>query len=264
MKQIEVFWSYVCYDDYNLAWKKELSSFLNSDKLKEIINGFEQKVIVVLGWDGTMLRAIKENYKKWIPFVWINFWHKWFLLNSKDIITPNMSYIERKYPLLEVEIETNWVIKKSIAVNEIDIRAWNWKMISLDISLSKRQAINIEWDGIIVSTPAGSTWYNSSLWWPIIPHTIWAFVITPKAPWHPKWQTPVLISDSEIIEIKNVWRRFFTEIYCDWKELLKIENWNTANILVKKSLDSVRLIIFSDYLDTWDNKVFQEQWFNAK
>lgn len=264
MKQIERNGSFICYDDYNLEEKKELVEFLNWDYLKQTIDSFDSKIIVVLGWDWTILRAIKEHYKKNIPFLWINFWHKWFLLNSKEVIKPNMSYVERTYPLIEVEIESNWVTKKAIAVNEIDIRAGNWKMISLDISLSKRQAINIEWDWIIVSTPAGSTWYNSSLGWPIIPHTLNAFVITPKAPWKPKWQSPVLINDTEIIWVSNVWRRLFTEIYCDWKEFLKTPNWLKTDITIKKSDDNVRLIIASDYIDIWDNKVLQEQWFQPK
>lgn len=264
MKQIEIQGSFICYDDYHLEEKKELLNFLECDYLKQIIHSFDKNIVVVLGWDGTMLRAIKEHYKKGFPFLGINFWHKWFLLNSKDIIKPNLLYVERKYPLIEVEIKNSWVTKNAIAVNEIDIRAGNWKMISLDISLSKRQAINIEWDWIIVSTPAWSTWYNSSLGWPIIPHTLNAFVITPKAPWKPKWQTPVLINDNEIIEIKNVWRRLFTEIYCDWKEFLITQNWLQTDITIKKSDENITLLISKDYIDTWDNKVLQEQGFQMK
>ena len=84
-------------------------------------------------------------------------------------------------------------------MNEIDIRSGNGKMISLDVSLSHKHAMSIEGDGIIISTPAGSTGYNSSLGGPIIPHTLNAFVITPKAPWKPRRQTPILINDAETI-----------------------------------------------------------------
>lgn len=264
MLQKELLWHIICYDDYHLEEKHELLAFLECDYLQEILKNFDQKVIIVLGWDGTMLRAIKENHKKWFPFLGINFGHKWFLLNAQEVIKPNLSYVERIYPLIEVEIESNGMTKKAIAVNEIDIRAGNGKMISLDISLSKRQAINIEWDGIIVSTPAGSTGYNSSLWWPIIPHTLNAFVITPKAPWKPKGQTPVLINDNETIEIKNVGRRLFTEIYCDGKEFLITENGIQTDITIRKSDEHIKLIIATDYLDTWDNKVLQEQGFRIK
>ncbi|MGE4443733.1 MAG: NAD(+)/NADH kinase [Candidatus Altimarinota bacterium] len=264
MKHLEIDGSFVCYDDYHLEEKQDLVAFLECNYLKEIISSFEDKIIIVLGGDGTMLRAIKENYKKGLPFLGINFGHKGFLLNEKQIVQPNMSFVERKYPLIEVEVESNGITKKAIAVNEIDIRAGHGKMVSLDISLSKRQAINIEGDGIIVCTPAGSTGYNSSLGGPIIPHTLGAFVVTPKAPWKPKGQTPVVINDSEIIGIKNVGRRLGAEIYCDGKEFLQIQNGNYTEISIKKSNDYVRLIIATDYLDTWDNKVLQEQGFQVK
>lgn len=261
MKQIEFNKSIICYDDYNIDKNQNLNDFLNSDLLKELINNFKEKIIVVLGWDGTMLRAIKENYDKNMPFLWINFWHKWFLLNSKDSINPNTDFVERKYPLLEIELETNWTTKKAIAVNEIDIRSGNWKMISLDISLTKKQSINIEWDWILISTPAWSTGYNSSLGWPIIPHTLNAFVLTPKAPWKPKLQAPILIKDDEIIEIKNVWRQNIAEIYFDSVELLKA---NEFNLKIQKYKNKIRLIIAKNYIDIWDNKVLSEQGFLEK
>lgn len=261
MKQIEFNKNIICFDDYKIEENHSLRDFLESDFLKETIDSFKEKIIVVLGWDGTMLRAIKENYEKNMPFLWINFWHKWFLLNSRDSIKQNTSFLERQYPLLEIELETNWEIKKAIAVNEIDIRSGNWKMISLDISLTKKQSINIEWDWILISTPAWSTGYNSSLGWPIIPHTLNAFVMTPKAPWKPKLQAPVLMRDDEIIEIKNVWRQNIAEIYFDSVEFFKS---NEFNLKVQKYKDNIRLLIWKDYLDTWDNKVLSEQGFLEK
>lgn len=105
---------------------------------------------------------------------------------------------------------------KAIAVNEIDIRSGNWKMISLDISLTKKQSINIEWDWILISTPAWSTGVTIVLLVDsIIPHTLNAFVMTPKAPWKPKYKLQLLMRDDEIIEIKNVWRQNMAEIYFD-------------------------------------------------
>lgn len=263
MENLELNWSLVCYDDFWLQNNQRLKDFLNSQELKSIIDSFAYDIVIVLGWDWTMLRAIRENYEKDLPFLWINFWHKWFLLNSKESVSPWFSPIERRYPLLEVEVWTNWEKRNDIAMNEIDIRAAWWRAIWLDISLSRRQKINISWDGIIISTPAWSTWYNRSLNWPIIPHTINAFSITPKAPWAPRWQWPILIQDNEIIQIKNTWRLNPVNIYCDWREFLKVDENNSLDITIKKSSKIVKLIISWDYLDTWDNKVLQEQGFEV-
>ncbi|MDD3646497.1 MAG: NAD(+)/NADH kinase [Candidatus Gracilibacteria bacterium] len=263
MKQLELNGSFVCYDSFTHEKNEELRSFLQSKALKSIIDSIEEKIVIVLGGDGTMLRAIKENYTNNLPFLGLNFGHKGFLLNSKESITPGFNYVERKYPLLEVEVGVNGESRKEIAVNEIDIRAGAGRMIGLDISLSKRQRINIEGDGIIIATPAGSTGYNSSLGGPIIPHTQNAFVMTPKAPWKPKLQSSIIINDHETVGIKNTGRKNPVEIYCDGREFLKVEENSDLDITVKKSSSMVRLIIAESYIDTWDSKVLQEQGFQV-
>ncbi len=263
MKNIEINWSLVCYDSFWLETKNELRKFIDSQGLKGIIDTFNNKIVVVLWWDGTMLRAIREHYAKNLPFLGINFWHKWFLLNSKESIYAGFEFLERKYPLLEVEVWINWDKKSEVAMNEIDIRAWAWKMVWLDISLSRRQKVNLEWDWVIISTPAWSTWYNRSLQWPIIPHTLNAFAITPKAPWKPRWQSPILINDNETIWIKNTWRKYPVEIYSDWRLFLAVEENNDLDITITKSKELIKLIIAKNYIDTWDNKVLQEQGFEV-
>nr|MDD3720291.1 NAD(+)/NADH kinase [Candidatus Gracilibacteria bacterium] len=263
MENLELNGSLVCYDNFGLQNNPELKDFLNSQELKNIIDSFAYEIIVVLGGDGTMLRAIRENYERNLPFLGINFGHKGFLLNSKESIHSGFSPIERKYPLLEVEVGTNGEKRNDIAMNEIDIRAAGGRSIGLEISLSRRQKINISGDGIIISTPAGSTGYNRSLNGPIIPHTINAFSITPKAPWAPRGQGPILIQDNEVIGIKNTGRLNPVNIYCDGREFLKVDENNQLDITIKKSLKSVKLIISGDYLDTWDNKVLQEQGFEV-
>ncbi len=247
----------IFYNLFSSNKKEDLISFIKNQKYKEILDFMKEDIILVLGWDWTMLSAIKEFYKENKAFLWINFWHKWFLLNSLEFIKKDFNYVKRTYPLLSVKTEN----QKEIAMNEVDIRAWEGKMISLEISLSKKQKLDIEWDWIIISTPAWSTWYNSSLWWPIIPHTLDTFVITPKAPWKPKSQSSILISDNEIIDIKNTWRKSPVEIYVDWKIFIKNKYKEDISLKIKKSKYNVDLIIASDYINIWDNKVLYEQWF---
>ncbi|MDR2541562.1 MAG: hypothetical protein LBD11_07595 [Candidatus Peribacteria bacterium] len=171
--------------------------------------------------------------------------------------------MEREYPLLEIEAQNNGITKTDIAVNEVNIAARTGKMLALDVSLSDKQTINIKGDGILISTPAGSTAYNSSLGGPIIPHTIPAFVITPKAPWDPKGQRPILVEDSKIIKINSTGRIPNTEIYCDGEELLSTDNDQETNIIVKKSQNPITVLIAEDYLEERDGKVFGELGFQC-
>ena len=254
MKQIDINGNIVFYSKYKYDENPELRDFLKSEDLRNLIISIKENIIVVLWWDGTMLDAIRQYHMKEIPFLWINFWTKGFLLNNKDITKKENTFTKREYPLLHCQINGD---EKQIAVNEIDIRASWGKMVDLDVTLSW-QKINIKSDAIIISTPVWSTGYNSSLGGPIIPHTIKAFVITSKAPWSPRNQQPIIVNDTEEIIIENVWRKSPISIYSDGKiitdsleEKLRIHIWKN-----KKTID----LLIAD-LDSWDAKVLQEQGF---
>jgi NAD kinase len=133
-------------------------------------------------------------------------------------------------------------------------------MIELDIKVNNSHKLNIIWDGIIISTPAWSTWYNHSLCWPILPHNLNAFVITPKAPWKPKFQSPIILDDEIIVNILNTWRINPIEIYSDWV-LVKNFKDESINLKIKKSKYKITLLSSKETNDNFDNKVLEEQGF---
>lgn len=261
MKTIKLHNQTVCYDSYNFESKNELKNFLESKKIKTILENMKQEVIMVLGWDGTILRAIRKHYKQKKAFLPINFWTKWFLLNDKDYISKNSEFISREYPLINCKVKTQDKVFKNIAFNEVVVKETDCKMIDLDISVNKKQFLNIQWDWILISTPAGSTGYNSSLHWPILPHTSQNFVITPKAAWIPKRQSSVIFENKNNIEVSNQNRLNPIWIYADGQEIYKASD-EKVKVEIKKSKYKVKLLIAKDYEEIWDNKVLQEQWFN--
>ena len=199
-----------------------------------------------------MLSAIREYSHLEIPFLGINFWTKWFLMHEKNFIE-NDFYTEI-YPLLETHIFWEEHPCSFYAFNEIDIRAGNGRIITLDITLWETSSLQIAWDGIILSTPSGSTGYNSSLWGPIIPHEVNAFVLSPKAPWKPKGQTSILFSQSQIVNIKNIWRYNTLEIYAD-SFLIYSGTGQSLQLSIKKSLRSIQFLIPSSAKKVWCNVV---------
>lgn len=251
----------ICYNWYNHQVNKNLSEFLDNKKHEEILNRMKQKTVLVLGWDWAMLRAISMYRNNWYVFFWINFGRKWFLLNDRKYLNTDFDYIQRIYPLIEIKTTINWTHKSDYAMNEIDIRAWVGKMIWLELNMKDNQKIEIEWDWLIISTPAWSTGYNSSLWWPIMPHKLEAFVITPKAPWKPRFQMPIIMNNTEKIVIINTWRKNPLEIYCDGRLFLTSEKDKDISLSIKKSNLGVYIIILKNYLEIWDNKVLHEQGF---
>jgi len=242
----------VYYNDYNFEKNTLLKDFLNSKKFHFFLKNLEKNIIVVLWWDGTMLEAINKNYAKWKAFLGINFWTKWFLLNDKNILETHPELIENSYDLLECNING----EKTICFNDFDIKAGEGKMIELDISVSNSYSLKLLWDWIIISTPAGSTWYNSSLWWPILPHNLNALVITPKATWKPKNQAPIIINSSETLSIKNTWRIHPIEFYSDGKFFKKYSE-ESLEIQIKKNSYTVKLLSSKENKNFCNNKVLE-------
>ena len=148
--------------------KKSLS--IKNILLKKISsNNFQNKnLTIVIGGDGFMLQTLKRNKNSNKFFYGINSGNYGFLMNkfsSKDIIKnlskANMVSIS---PLEMIVRNKNNQIKKSIAINEVSVLRQSRQAASLSIKQGSRQIIKkLVSDGVLVSTPAGSTAYNLSL-----------------------------------------------------------------------------------------------------
>ena len=254
--------SIIHYEDFKYQESKQLRNFIENWDAIKLLEKIAKKVVLVLGWDGSMLSAIRKYHTENIPFLWINFWHKGFLLSDDSVMQEN-DFVEKHYPLLEARLKV-WEEQEQtlFAFNEINIDASRGRVIELDIELKGKNTISISGDGALISTPAGSTAYSRSLGWPVLPHNIPAFLITPKAPWKPQWQSPIIISQDEVIEIQNTGRRNTFNIYGDWQEILR-DCESPITLTIKKSKHDVVFLVGKNYEATWDNKVLEEQGFNS-
>ncbi len=221
------------YSKYKYKNEPDIKEFINWYDFKWLSLNLKDPVIFVLWWDWTMIKSIHKHYKLWFPFLWVNFWNKWFILNDKKYITSKSQFDIVNYNLMQCIVKT-WDWKHTwIFFNEANITSWNGWMLDLDIKLLNNQKLSILWDWVIVSTTLWSTWYNSSLWWPILPHNIDALVLTAKAPWKPKWQAPIILNWDEKIEIKNSRRYNNYQIFLDWNDFFMNQFTNTK-IIIKK------------------------------
>lgn len=254
--------SLVYYDDYSIENKPELQDFLQEDNLNMLLSQIARRVILVLGGDGTMLSAVQKYHQEGLPFLGINFWHKGFLLWDTSIMQES-DFIEKPYPLLEAKLKI-WDHKEQtfFALNEINIDAARGRIIELDIELIWKSTISLSGDGALISTPAGSTAYSRSLGWPVLPHNIPAFLITPKAPWKPQGQSPIIISQDDVISIKNTGRKNMFNIYGDGQEILT-NSQDNIELIIQKSERDIHFLVGKKYEPTWDNKVLEEQGFNS-
>jgi len=95
--------------------------------------------------------------------------------------------------------------KKSIAINEVSILRQSKQASSISITANKKNIIkNLISDGVLVSTPAGSTAYNLSAHGPILNLDSKKLAVTPISPFRPRRWKGIIVSDKSKILIKNL------------------------------------------------------------
>jgi len=199
-------------DNFYLVFDKTKSSLKIRSLLKKKIETVSLKksnIIIVLGGDGFMLQTLKKFYKFKKPFYGINSGNYGFLMNkfSNKNFLKNLktSHSIKIYPLqMTVKTKANQV-KKSIAINEVSILRQNKQASSISIISNKKNIIkNLISDGVLVSTPAGSTAYNLSAHGPILNLDSNKLAVTPISPFRPRRWRGTTVSDKSKITIKNL------------------------------------------------------------
>ena len=168
-----------------------------------------KNLIIVIGGDGFMLQTLKKNQDPKKIFYGINSGNYGFLMNkfsAKNIIKKlsdaNMVSIS---PLEMVVKNKNNQIKKSIAINEVSVLRQSRQAASLSIKYGSRQIIKkLVSDGVIVSTPAGSTAYNLSVHGPILSLHSRKLSISPISPFRPRRWAGKIVNDRSKITITNL------------------------------------------------------------
>tara|TARA_B110000238_G_scaffold107660_1_gene117250 strand:+ start:72 stop:851 length:780 start_codon:yes stop_codon:yes gene_type:complete len=199
-------------NNFYLVYDKTVNSLKIKSLLKKKIQTVSLKksnVIIVLGGDGFMLQTLKKLYKLKKPFFGINSGNYGFLMNkftNKNFIK-NLKILNniRIHPLqMTVKTKSNQ-IKKSIAINEVSILRQSKQASSISITSNKKNIIKkLTSDGVLVSTPAGSTAYNLSAHGPILNLDSNKLAVTPISPFRPRRWKGVIVSDKSKIIIKNL------------------------------------------------------------
>ena len=165
--------------------------------------------IIVIGGDGFMLQTLKKFYKFKKPFYGINSGDYGFLMNkfSEKNTIKNLSKAKTISinPLEMIVKNKSNNVKKSIAINEISILRQSRQAATMSINSGSKQIIKkIISDGVLVSTPAGSTAYNLSVHGPILDLNSKKLAITPISPFRPRGWKGTIVSERSEVVIKNL------------------------------------------------------------
>ncbi len=166
-------------------------------------------IIIVIGGDGFMLQTLKKNKNSNKFFYGINSGNYGFLMNkfsSKNILQ-NLSKAKMvTISPLEMTVKTKKnQIKKNLAINEVSILRQSRQAASLSIYHGSKQVIKkLVSDGVLVSTPAGSTAYNLSVHGPILSLNSKKLSISPISPFRPRRWRGKIVADKSKITINNL------------------------------------------------------------
>lgn len=186
--------------------KKEYKTFASHSDLDATFD-----ILVSIGGDGTILRAATFVRDSGIPILGVNAGRLGFLakVQKENIGTFLQLVLEKKYTIskrtllsLESTPKNNDIDDLNFAMNEVTVsRKDTTSMITIETYLDG-EYLNSYWaDGLIISTPTGSTGYSLSCGGPILTPAVEGLVITPVAP-HNLNARPLVIPDSTEIELR--------------------------------------------------------------
>ena len=196
--------------------------FIISDKNKKslkIKNFLEKKIkknpfskfnlIIVIGGDGFMLQTLKKKINVRNYFYGINSGNYGFLMNKfsykKTIKNLSKAKLISISPLNMTVINKDNIIRNSLAINEVSVLRQSRQAAALSIKIGSRFIIKkLVSDGVLVSTPAGSTAYNLSVNGPILSLNSKKISIAPISAFRPRRWKGRVISDSYKVLIKNL------------------------------------------------------------
>ncbi len=220
-------------------------------------------MFVSFGGDGTILRAITYIKDLGIPVVGVNTGRLGFLATFKkeevrkviqEFQLGAYSIVERS--LVEVHTEFNIPEFKTLnfALNEITVaRKDTTSMIRVETHLNDQYLTSYWADGLIISTPTGSTGYSLSCGGPVITPTAKSLVITPIAP-HNLNARPLVISDDTTIRLRVSGREDSHLVSLD-SRIATFDNGQ--EISIKKAAFSIKMVEYTSqsFLQTLRNKL---------
>lgn len=255
----------------HIAIETEFHAFLSESYNTEGYHSFTDTegldasfdMFVSFGGDGTILRATTFVRHLGIPIVGVNTGRLGFLSTFKkeevrkvvqEFTKGNYSIVERS--LVEVSAESNIpeLATLNFALNEITVsRKDTTSMITVETYLDNEYLTSYWADGLIISTPTGSTGYSLSCGGPVIVPTAKSLVLTPIAP-HNLNARPLVISDDTKIRLRVSGREENHLISLD-SRIASVENGK--EILIKKADFTIKMVEYSSesFLKTLRNKL---------
>ncbi|WP_157155894.1 MULTISPECIES: NAD kinase [unclassified Diaminobutyricimonas] len=208
----------------------------------------ELELVIVLGGDGTILRAAELARGCTAPLLGVNLGHVGFLAESerKDLTTTVERALARDYLVeermtLSVRVKVNAeVVFDTFALNEATVeKASPEKMLEVVIEVDGRPLSSFGCDGVVMSTPTGSTAYSFSAGGPVVWPSLDAMLLVPLSA-HALFARPLVVGPDSAFAVEVLGRARATGVlWCDGRRTYDLPAG--ARVIVRRSSVPVRL-----------------------
>jgi len=166
------------------------------------------EVVVALGGDGLMLQTLHKMMGRHIPVFGMNCGSVGFLMNdfSAERLTERLAAAKptRITPLQMHVTDRNGERHDALALNEVSLFRTSYQAVKVEIVVDgKTQMEELICDGVLLSTPAGSTAYNLSAHGPILPIDAPLLALTPISPFRPRRWRGAILSNSAVVSFRT-------------------------------------------------------------
>ncbi len=215
------------------------SNIFSHSNLKDNIN-----LAIAIGGDGTFLKCARFYCDKKVPLLGFNVGRLGYLAQAKP---DEVDFVIDKLKNNDYNIENRLMLKANdkIALNDIVIKGTNCaRTATLDLYINDKKLCSYVSDGLIISTPTGSTAYSLSAGGPIVSPSIDCFLIIPICA-HTLNMRPVIVPPNEKITVKMHENNEKLNIFCDGQVDFMVEN----EITIRKNENCAKLLILNQQKD---------------
>ncbi|NGX62751.1 MAG: NAD kinase [Candidatus Anoxychlamydiales bacterium] len=251
--------TYLAKHNIKVVSEDEKAKILNIPTISSI-NEKKIKFLISMGGDGTILRLAHKYRDLDAAILGINLGNLGFMADipEKDIFPSIDDLISKKYTIENrIMIEGKTFKEETFfAANDVVFhRAHNHSLIDISIHVDNMHINTFSADGIIISTPNGSTAYSLSAGGPILAPELHAFLITPICP-HTISNRPIVLTAENTLEIKYLSKHNYPiEVHADG--LVHFEMNTNETFKLKKSEKEFKLVKLQrhDYFSTLRSKL---------
>jgi NAD+ kinase len=206
------------------------------------------ELVVVIGGDGTILRAAEIAHASGTPLLGVNLGHVGFLAEAEydDVGATIEAIVERRYTAedrltIDVRVfQDGELVTSTFALNEASVeKAARERMLEVVVEVDGRPLSRWGCDGVVCATPTGSTAYNFSAGGPIVWPGVEALLMVPISA-HALFARPLVVAPTSVLAVEVISRHASGVLWCDGRRTVDLPPG--ARIEVRRGAHPVRLV----------------------